>query len=329
MSEEYVDLNPQPMYVPEYVLERTHMDFHVILNIGSLAQINVSMYRYHLMLAQVLLSNSTALNDAIHIREHVSIQSLILDNGAHEGELVTDSDYIRIVKELDPTMVVLPDLIGQSSEESAARTVAFYKRLRENDYTKRVMLVGQGTDLQDTIECYRQLLEWVTLLPEDQQRLVTFGYGQAYAHVAKTIYDMIKHFVGGPYWAPSPSQEFAEMARRFMIARIFEEVPYIRNWQAHLLGARWAAFTDPLPCNFVSFDSYKPTSAAMYNKTYPYPPERAEQRVRNDLDERCVLQNALKDGVNNILQLYRKQAYVSIPKNISVPITGSLSPPPN
>lgn len=89
--------------------------------------------------------------------------TVILDNGAYEGELMDFRELSRIAHELQPTVLVLPDVIG-----NAKMTTYLHNAFRE--YWKpasaenwpRLMAVLQGGDIWELIEQYTKVPElWI------------------------------------------------------------------------------------------------------------------------------------------------------------------------
>jgi hypothetical protein len=85
----------------------------------------------------------------------VFTHNCVLDNGAFEGDLFSVEDLVRLVEELKPHEVVLPDVIGDS-KATVIGSKACLNRLGGNIV---VQVCPQGSTFSEWVDCYRELSE--------------------------------------------------------------------------------------------------------------------------------------------------------------------------
>jgi len=83
---------------------------------------------------------------------------VILDNGAFEGELLTDKDLLEMAEELCPTEIVAPDVIGDR-QGTKERVDTFLKALDASHIgtSLKVQACPQGRTMKDWMDSYKEL----------------------------------------------------------------------------------------------------------------------------------------------------------------------------
>jgi hypothetical protein len=274
-----------------------------------------SFHSHYLLLAQILLQEKRFEQAAWDLTKEGEA-TVILDNGAYEKKLVDDDDYLRLIDHINPDIVVAPDLVGFTAKKSAQRSLEFYDRLvGDRGYNGSVMLVGQGLNLMDAIDCYNILHEWTYSLSDDDAENIIFGFGQSYLRVLEMGIDLVFEQESPEIrevYTDKMRHLYGEWARRYLISRVYEQVPGIINYPAHMLGARWIPCKDPLPSNFQSFDSYKPTHCALNDKYLPIPSVSqkfiGELKPRRDEDLELPQTDLMLENIARITGLYKKYA---------------------
>lgn len=109
--------------------------------------------------------------------------TVILDNGAYEGELMTFDELAQVAFELQPTVLVLPDVLGDAKMtkylHSGFRSYWHANMLtyeRDSEWRPTFMSVLQGGDIWELIEQYKNVPdgEWVGF-PRKMAKLVDIG----------------------------------------------------------------------------------------------------------------------------------------------------------
>jgi hypothetical protein len=91
--------------------------------------------------------------------------TVILDNGAYEGQLVTFEELLRLTRELKPTVLVMPDKLGDY-EETKRMEQQFLPMAMRASYVPQLMPVLQSSDTADVwqwIRTYREhtFYKWI------------------------------------------------------------------------------------------------------------------------------------------------------------------------
>lgn len=108
----------------------------------------------HLVLAQVTNPTYQRIYSLVPDEDYI-----IVDNGAAEGQPVTDDELLRAAANYGANEIVVPDVM-QNGYETAERALRFF---RDNDFSTwqqgtRFMLVGQGTTLTEVARCFDRLI---------------------------------------------------------------------------------------------------------------------------------------------------------------------------
>jgi hypothetical protein len=228
------------------------MKYYLIPSVGALTLEEVQRYPHQLALAPVLLKHPETM-EILRVARKRWIQDLILDNGAYEQELVSDTTLIEVAYNLRPDIVVLPDLPENPREVSRNRGLAFAQRLvdwwqpyctMEAPYPPKFMYVPQGIDAPDVLDDY----DWALNNLDPDQFVI--GMGISYRH-----------------WGTDEEARYEQFQEVAMHSRF-------KAYRFHILGARWGglrhfgAFD-----NVTGIDSRKPMSCAYTTTPYPVKPQ--------------------------------------------------------
>lgn len=85
---------------------------------------------------------------------------ILLDNGAAEHDLVTETALLNITCELRPDLVIPPDIL-LNKEETLKSFYSFIKRFEDRklyDYT-RIFACPQASNVKDWLNCYEEMME--------------------------------------------------------------------------------------------------------------------------------------------------------------------------
>lgn len=117
-----------------------------------------ALTQYQLMLPHLLF-------DDLYSRVYGALcrdpkQYVILDNGAAEAEFTDSADLLSVVRQMQPSEVVAPDVLGDGVE-TIAYTKAFMKMLKDDYVYGRVNVgvVAQGKNRDEALNTAQQLLE--------------------------------------------------------------------------------------------------------------------------------------------------------------------------
>lgn len=125
------------------------MKYYLITNKATfMYEKKVRQYPYQLFLAPLLVADP-GYKQIVAEAIAAGVQA-ILDNGAHEGQLISTQEYYNLIIELHPWCVVLPDLIGQRAFISRTTSLAFLDRIYRLQELPHVMYVPQG-DHEDQV----------------------------------------------------------------------------------------------------------------------------------------------------------------------------------
>lgn len=238
--------------------------YTMIVNVGTLVHSEYAQkYPYHLILAQ-LYEESFQYRVAVDNMRSSMGTRFILDNGAHEGIVPTTesiASYWRIVQAVEPSLVVLPDLIGRNSHLSRELSMRFADRVNERYTQIKCMFVPQGENQEQIVAEYRFAQR------ELPSRHFVVGCGQSYLT-----------------WETAALRD--EAAR----LQMFDEclIPDSKA-RFHILGGRWTPFnvrtTVGLKHHFVGLDSIKPCTCALTGALYPRRPREPVDRLSTAVAE--------------------------------------------
>ena len=114
--------------------------------------------QYNMCLYQVAKQNTEYAE--YFMRLSVTGRFVIMDNGAAEGVNPTIEELLPIYDLVQPTEIVLPDVVADA-EETLKRSKAAYKVLKDQGYLDRyrVMAVPQGRTFAEWKECLYEMLQ--------------------------------------------------------------------------------------------------------------------------------------------------------------------------
>lgn len=276
---------------------KTHIPYWMICNVGTLMRNTYARhYPRHLVLAQ-LWRDSIPYRDAISSMQRSHGTEIILDNGAHEGELVTDDCYLEVIQELNPNIIVLPDLIGQSGSISIERSLEFCQKLDKRGFygPGGLMIPCQGLTPPNVVDAYSHAM--ATL---DPKRFI-IGFGQSY-----------KVFEESPEVRGLNVQE--EDARFKLMKRVLQHYK-APEFRFHILGGRWKASrkfvetvwrNDEYIIRFTGLDSIKPCTCSLNEIMYP-------NRPISPVDRRSMNSATIHKLVYNVAAFCDAYGLINIP----------------
>lgn len=121
---------------------------------------------YHISLYQELIKDDEYM--AFYKRMLAEGKFVMMDNGAAEGVNPTLDELLPIYDELQPSEIILPDVVGQK-EETLRRTKEAYERLVDMGYHEKMqfMAVPQGATFTEWLECMHVMIS--------QEHITTIG----------------------------------------------------------------------------------------------------------------------------------------------------------
>lgn len=172
---------------------------------------------YHLVLAQVYEKDATY---AEFYRQRVRDgDTVILDNGAYEGELMEQPALLKVVMDLAPTVVVLPDCPG-NSYRTQKWSAEFRERLKASFFLGETMQVvhGQDGDLREFTSAYviaSLSNQWVALAKRNH-----YGLKREVEHLRRVQF--IRHLKQEGIWRP-----WVKIHCLGMLDGCLDELPYL------------------------------------------------------------------------------------------------------
>jgi hypothetical protein len=269
--------------------------FYMIANMGTLVLSRFAQtYPRHLILSQVYqLPEAETYRATLKAMRSKGVR-IILDNGAYEGHDVGFQEYIDVILDLKPQVIVLPDLVGRNHRKSRACSLDFVEKLEavlgskgltNSLYPREYMYCPQGASKEEVLDefgyAYAEASYWAII-----------GVGRCY----QLWYDESKD-------GPDPEVETA----RIRMLQTLADIPgatrgHVRH---HVLGARW----NPPPAyaplqssglNIIGLDTFKPVHCALAGVTYPYKPS-----VKfGDECWQCADEHLLRYNLAELAQLY-------------------------
>lgn len=233
-----------------YTRTFTLPEYYVITNVGTFMQTPLpKKMPNQMVLHQVLAANPNYFR-AVKRMQHLYKPRIILDNGAHEDCLASEEAYKGMIEELQPDVVVLPDLIGQRWEDSFKVSLKFSEWMIAHFPQMEMIFACQGEDPPQTLKAYAQAYRE---LPADK---FIIGFGQSYL-----------------CWQRDGLRD--DMARRELMYRLIKYMGFAIDdvqHRGHILGGRWN--TCPMDecyqqLNITGLDSVKPCTCAVQGTTYP------------------------------------------------------------
>ena len=235
------------------------MNYYMITNVGTLLRSTYAQtYPRHLALAPMICKNPA--HAALIMQMARRGTRIILDNGAHEGITIDEEVYLDVAVGIQPSIVVLPDVVGWPAEKSRARGMRFHDRAMKTTLQCEYMYALQGSDPDDALRDY----QWAITHLDPLHYVI--GLGQVYL-----LWEKAYHIYG-------------EEARVRMMQDMASSCPIPERYRFHILGARWAPPPSPLTAvglDVVGIDSIKPCHCAANDLVYPNKPTRACSRMSN------------------------------------------------
>lgn len=113
-------------------------------------------HTFHMCLAHLVLKNDEYAS--FYRRMSHEGKYVIMDNGACEGESLSDEELFEAYDRVNPSEVILPDIL-KDAEGTINRSCVFYNnnqgKLSSKGYN--IMIVPQGTDLRSWISCAEKM----------------------------------------------------------------------------------------------------------------------------------------------------------------------------
>lgn len=112
---------------------------------------------YHMCLAQLVLKN----NEYACFYQRMSEEGkyVIMDNGAAEGEELSEDDLIKAYKMINPSEIILPDTLMDKGK-TLERSIHFYESHRKEICDKyKIMVVPQGSDYSEWLRCASDFMD--------------------------------------------------------------------------------------------------------------------------------------------------------------------------
>lgn len=243
--------------------------FHIITNIGTLLVSRIAQDAPATLCLSQLCDESPSYTHALKAKLAKG-HRVILDNGAHEGFDVDIEEYYRTALDLQPTVVILTDLVGRPYLDSRAQSLRFVDRVdQDGKLRSKFMYAAQGQSRDEVLTDY----EWA-LANLDPERFV-IGFGQGYLQ-----------------WVEKPGDENLEATRVPMVEAVMT-MKHADKHEFHVLGARWSADGS----NYARFpqisgiDTIKPVTCAKHSSgLYPSRPAvRSIDRTSYDVVNEGVL----------------------------------------
>ncbi len=156
-------------------------------------------------------------------------REVILDNSIFElGEAFNTGEYLRWIRELQPTWVIAPDVLedGYKTVENAKD---FKKQLKDWCPDSKLIGVAQGSNFGEFIMCYKQLIDVVKV----DMVAIPFDFSWF-----KELF-------------PAPSKRFQQMGGRMRLLQILNDQMKENPIPHHLLGCS-------LPQEFLYYSEHYP-----------------------------------------------------------------------
>ena len=250
-----------------------------------------------------LLEQSTAFNDydyaLVHLfdkypeykqffRDSISMgREVLLDNSAFElGGSVCEEKLMQGIKDINPTYVVLPDVIGKY-DETIERSTKFWDQLKyRSDVRPEPIAVIQGTTLEQYIRCH-----------------------EYFTHVLKIDYIAIPLYVKCFATPANTSAMKYSLSRYRLIAELLERNVINRYSKYHLLGAndpiefQW--YRNPAFKFITSADTSCPIITGMFGERLsPIGREKRSEKLADNM-EMMLTAEQIRLIYNNI-EIYHK-----------------------
>lgn len=115
---------------------------------------------YHMALAQLLdIKSSNAYTKFYKNMGSAYDKYLILDNGAAEGEAIPFVTLLKAGKYIGANEIIIPDTLCNINEtlNQAFACIEHMDILCDDEYRPKIMLVPQGKDLEEWLECFNEM----------------------------------------------------------------------------------------------------------------------------------------------------------------------------
>lgn len=112
--------------------------------------------QYHMCLAHLVLQSDEYAS--FYRRMSNEGKYVLVDNGAAESQKMTYDDLMRVYEKINPTEIVLPDVLF-NMDGTIARTSEFLEEYGGDLSKYKKMIVPQGTTEVQWLKCLREMLE--------------------------------------------------------------------------------------------------------------------------------------------------------------------------
>jgi len=280
--------NESPLGLPKH-LPKKSPDFYCIPTYGILANrarfVQLTGQRNVMLLAQEVRKSRKNREGYVEFANFLHKQGgkIILDNGAYEGEQVSNTELFNLARDLRVDSLVVPDVIGSREGTIVAITTfldLYFRRGMENsiDDIKNhtewglpyLILCPHGKNFEDLLKSTEEILTIIERQNKMGEKFM-LGWGRVYEKFLK-VEDRKKHII-------------SEDIRHSLYRRIEKKLgTRLTECRKHLLGAQnkdpyYAPHYEPHirnsatgyygeDENWSGFDTFKPTRLA-YGSHFP------------------------------------------------------------
>jgi hypothetical protein len=158
---------------------------------------------------------------------------VILDNGAAEGEQVSDGMLLTTASMLHATEIVIPDTLYED-DDTIAKALAFQDTVADEyagDDPFKYMFVAQGRNIADFMRCITWAIqkEWIDTIALPKHMLMTLGHSARinWAEWIRDRCDKPIHCLGfNKVWP----MECRYLADQGIVRGIDTAMPYVASW---------------------------------------------------------------------------------------------------
>ena len=174
-------------------------------------------------------------------------REIIIDNSIFEGKGLTNQEFVNIVREIDPTWFIVPDVL-----EDVEATLSNYKKFTDEfpELKKGRIGVVQGKNYQEIVRCYEEIHR----IGAD---MIAISFDYSYYEELYPSKDKLVSWCEG---------------RKILIDRLLEDKVIDVTIPIHLLGCSLAKefshYTDNKYSFIYSIDTSNPVVAGIHNLRY-------------------------------------------------------------
>ena len=260
--------------------------FYLITNVGTLTSSTYAQhFPRHFLLAQIYTNAPPVYQKIVRDLRRRGLK-LILDCGAYEGVLIDIPEYVDIIKDIKPDIVVLPDIpFDGSATKERAKEFLMMTQWQAPHY----IYVPHGDCVSDTLAAYDIAFHTI-----DPLRFI-IGLGISYKH-----------------WCSSPPNhgcdsgdeyDHPEKGRIEFVQDVLN-ITGAEHFRLHLFGGRrrptkqFTRWTDQI----VGLDAYDPCACALSGRAYPI--EGTFKKLDHGSLKEPATDDLLKTSVENFCELY-------------------------